>query len=270
MKKRTHGGLVMIKIAIVEDEDIYVSTLMQYLEEFEKSIGETLEITVYRDGDGIIADYKAQYDIILMDIGMRFVDGMTAAEEIREIDSEVIIIFITNMTQYAIRGYEVDALDYILKPVSYFSFSQKLGRAIYRMKRREKKFITVTVKGGIKRMEVSNIYYMGVICGVTTNPSLIAKEGRQLESVIAEIANIVDGPISGEVKATTMDAKGMIEEGRAIAASVRNPIHVLDCAKAGANISTVPYKVIEQMITHPLTEAGIRKFQEDYNSVFGK
>lgn len=142
----------MIKIAIVEDEDIYVSTLMQYLEEFEKSIGETLEITVYRDGDGIIADYKAQYDIILMDIGMRFVDGMTAAEEIREIDSEVIIIFITNMTQYAIRGYEVDALDYILKPVSYFSFSQKLGRAIYRMKRREKKFITVTVKGGIKRM----------------------------------------------------------------------------------------------------------------------
>lgn len=160
MKKRTHGGLVMIKIAIVEDEDIYVSTLMQYLEEFEKSIGETLEITVYRDGDGIIADYKAQYDIILMDIGMRFVDGMTAAEEIREIDSEVIIIFITNMTQYAIRGYEVDALDYILKPVSYFSFSQKLGRAIYRMKRREKKFITVTVKGGIKRMEVSNIYYI--------------------------------------------------------------------------------------------------------------
>ena len=73
----------MIKIAIVEDEDIYVSTLMQYLEEFEKSIGETLEITVYRDGDGIIADYKAQYDIILMDIGMRFVDGMTAAEERR-------------------------------------------------------------------------------------------------------------------------------------------------------------------------------------------
>lgn len=118
--------------------------------------------------------------------------------------------------------------------------------------------------------EIKKANDMGVICGVTTNPSLIAKEGRQLESVIAEIANIVDGPISGEVKATTMDAKGMIEEGRAIAASVRNPIHVLDCAKAGANISTVPYKVIEQIITHPLTEAGIRKFQEDYNSVFGK
>ena len=118
--------------------------------------------------------------------------------------------------------------------------------------------------------EIKKANDMGVICGVTTYPSLIAKEGRQLESVIAEIANIVDGPISGEVKATTMDAKGMIEEGRAIAASVRNPIHVLDCAKAGANISTVPYKVIEQIITHPLTEAGIRKFQEDYNSVFGK
>ena len=198
---------------------------------------------------------------------------------------------------------------------------------------------------------------MGVICGVTTNPSLIAKEGRVFEEVIAEIASIVDGPISGEVKATTVDAEGMIEEGRAIAgihpnmvvkipmtveglkackalsaegiktnvtlvftanqallaaragatyvspflgrlddisqrgvdlireisdifavtdlktqiicASVRNPVHVTDCALAGADIATVPYSVIEQMVKHPLTDAGIKKFQEDYQAVFG-
>ena len=198
---------------------------------------------------------------------------------------------------------------------------------------------------------------MGVICGVTTNPSLIAKEGRVFEEVIAEIASIVDGPISGEVKATTVDAEGMIEEGRAIAAihpnmvvkipmtveglkackvlsaegiktnvtlifsanqallaaragatyvspflgrlddisqrgvdlireisdifavtdldteiicaSVRNPIHVTDCALAGADIATVPYSVIEQMVKHPLTDAGIEKFQADYRAVFG-
>ena len=174
---------------------------------------------------------------------------------------------------------------------------------------------------------------MGVICGVTTNPSLIAKEGRVFEEVIAEIASIVDGPISGEVKATTVDAEGMIEEGRAIAgihpnmvvkipmtveglkackalsaegiktnvtlvftanqallaareisdifavtdlktqiicASVRNPVHVTDCALAGADIATVPYSVIEQMVKHPLTDAGIAKFQADYKAVFGE
>lgn len=200
---------------------------------------------------------------------------------------------------------------------------------------------------------------MGVICGVTTNPSLIAKEGRVFEEVIAEIASIVDGPISGEVKATTVDAEGMIAEGREIAkihpnmvvkipmtaeglkackqltkegiktnvtliftanqallaaragatyvspflgrlddisvrgvdliaeiadifrtagdidtqiiaASVRSTIHVTDCALAGADIATVPYKVIEQMTHHPLTDAGIAKFQADYKAVFGE
>ena len=199
---------------------------------------------------------------------------------------------------------------------------------------------------------------LGVICGVTTNPSLIAKEGRDFKEVIQEIASIVDGPISGEVKATTTDAEGMIAEGREIAAihpnmvvkipmpaeglkatkvlsgegikvnvtlifsanqallaaragaayvspflgrlddisqpgidliqtivdifsnydiqteiicaSVRNPIHITDCALAGADIATVPYKVIEQMIHHPLTDAGIVKFQNDYKAVFGE
>ena len=199
---------------------------------------------------------------------------------------------------------------------------------------------------------------MGVICGVTTNPSLIAKEGRDFNEVIKEITSIVDGPISGEVKATTVDAEGMIKEGREIAAihpnmvvkipmtteglkavkvlssegiktnvtlifsanqallaaragatyvspflgrlddistdgveliqqiaemfavadipteiiaaSVRHPMHVTECALAGADIATVPYKVLEQMTKHPLTDQGIAKFQADYKAVFGE
>ena len=206
--------------------------------------------------------------------------------------------------------------------------------------------------------EIRKANDMGIICGVTTNPSLIAKEGRDFNQVIAEIASIVDGPISGEVKATTTDAEGMIKEGREIAAihpnmvvkipmtveglkavkvlhaegiktnvtlifsaaqallaaragstyvspflgrlddismpgidlineiteifmmhdiqteiiaaSIRNPIHVIDCAKAGADIATVPYKVLEQMTKHPLTDQGIAKFQADYKAVFGE
>ena len=199
---------------------------------------------------------------------------------------------------------------------------------------------------------------MGVICGVTTNPSLIAKEGRDFNEVIQEITSIVDGPISGEVKATTVQAEDMIAEGREIAkihpnmivkipmtkeglkavkalsaegiktnvtlvftanqallaaragatyvspflgrlddistpgidlirsiveifaihdikteiiaASIRHTMHVTECALAGAHIATVPYSVIEQMTKHPLTDAGIKKFQADYIAVFGK
>ena len=207
--------------------------------------------------------------------------------------------------------------------------------------------------------EIRKANDMGIICGVTTNPSLIAKEGRDFNEVIKEIASIVDGAISGEVKATTTDAEGMIKEGREIAAihpnmvvkipmtveglkavkvlhaegiktnvtlifsanqallaaragatyvspflgrlddinqrgvdliteiseifqaagdidtqiiaaSIRNPIHVTDCALAGADIATVPYNVLEQMTKHPLTDAGIEKFQADYKAVFGE
>ena len=208
--------------------------------------------------------------------------------------------------------------------------------------------------------EIRQANDMGVIAGVTTNPSLIAREGRDYAETLKEIASIVDGPIPGEVKATTADAEGMIKEGRAIyaldpkhmvvkipmtpeglkairvlaaegiptnctlifsanqallaaragaayvspflgrlddisqpgielietisdmfanypdlhceiiAASIRNPIHVTDCALAGADIATVPYGVILQMTKHPLTDAGIEKFKADYIKVFGE
>ncbi len=206
--------------------------------------------------------------------------------------------------------------------------------------------------------EIREANDMGIICGVTTNPSLIAKEGRDFNQVIAEIASIVDGPISGEVKATTTDAAGMIKEGREIAAihpnmvvkipmtaeglkavkvlsaegiqtnvtlvfttaqallaaragaafvspflgrlddistpgieliediadifaihdietqiiaaSIRHTIHVIECARAGADIATVPYKVLMQMVKHPLTDQGIEKFKKDYLAVFGE
>lgn len=206
--------------------------------------------------------------------------------------------------------------------------------------------------------EIREANQMGIICGVTTNPSLVAKEGRDFKQVIKEIVSIVDGPVSGEVKADTCTAEDMIKEGseiaaihpnmvvkipmtveglkavkvltaegiktnvtlifnanqallaaragatyvspfvgrlddinmpgvdliktiadifavhgietQIIAASIRNPIHVIDCALAGADIATVPYSVIEQMTKHPLTDQGIVKFQADYRAVFGE
>lgn len=150
----------MIKIAIVEDEELYAKQLNEYLRQYERENGEAIKVTIYSDGDRIVDKYQSQYDIILMDIEMKFMDGMSAAEEIRKIDTEVVIIFITNMTQYAIRGYAVNALDYVLKPVSYFALSQRLNRAIGRMRKRESKMIMVNMKGGIVRLNIANIYYI--------------------------------------------------------------------------------------------------------------
>ena len=150
----------MIKIAIVEDDINYSSQLTEYLGRYEADFGESFDISTYFDGDAIVEDYHSQFDIILMDVEMRFMDGMSAAEEIRRSDKEVVIIFITNMPQYAIRGYAVEALDYILKPVSYFAFSQRLNRAISRMKKREQRSVIIPVKGGTVRVEASSIQYI--------------------------------------------------------------------------------------------------------------
>lgn len=150
----------MIKIAIVEDEHAYAMQLQEYLHQYESENGEVFEISLFSDGDEIVHKYKPVYDIILMDVEMKFMDGMSAAEEIRKVDSEVVIMFITNMPQYAIRGYAVDALDYVLKPVSYFAFSQRLNRAISRMKKRESKTLSISIKGGTVRLDVANITYI--------------------------------------------------------------------------------------------------------------
>ena len=150
----------MIKIAIVEDEVLYADQLQEYLKKYEEEYRESFEISVFQDGDQIVHHYKAEYDVILMDVEMRFMDGMSAAEEIRKMDTEVVIIFITNMPQYAVRGYEVDALDYVLKPITYFAFAQRLNRAIERIKKRTKRVISVNIKGSQIRMPIESVYYI--------------------------------------------------------------------------------------------------------------
>ena len=99
----------MIQIAVVEDEEIYVKQLTEYIRKYQTERGRSIKVTVFGDGEDITENYSGGFDIILMDIQMQFMDGMTAAEKIRQMDQKVIIMFITNMIQYAVRGYEVDA-----------------------------------------------------------------------------------------------------------------------------------------------------------------
>ena len=152
----------MIRIALVEDDESYRRELLDYLDRYEKESGQRFSVSVFTDGDEIVEGYAASYDLILMDIAMRFMDGMTAAEHIRALDSEVVIIFITNMPQFVMKGYAVDALDYVLKPVSYYAFSQRIDRAIARMSNRRRRYITVAIRGGIQKIDVSKILYVEV------------------------------------------------------------------------------------------------------------
>lgn len=120
----------MTHIALVEDDPGCQKQILDFLDRYSQESGEPFKVCVHEDGDSLIHSYRAQYDMLLMDIQMKFVDGMTAAREIRAQDDQVLIIFITNLAAYAIKGYEVDALDYVLKPVSYSAFAKSMGRAL--------------------------------------------------------------------------------------------------------------------------------------------
>lgn len=169
----------MVRIAVVEDDRNDMACLKECLMQYAKENRQRFDIVEFTDGEDITTDYSADYDIILMDIEMQFMDGMKAAEKIRESDQDVVIIFITNMPQYAIQGYKVNALDYMLKPISYFSFSESMGKALKRVKSVEKQYVVISTKGGKMRLDVSQICYVEVLDHTliyhTTEGKFIAK-----------------------------------------------------------------------------------------------
>ena len=152
-----------INVALVEDDANYRAELEGFLERYAKESGHRFHVNAFEDGAQIAEPYNAGFDLILMDVEMAVMDGMTAAEKIRKQDGEVVIIFITNMPQYVMKGYTVDALDYVLKPVSYFAFTQRISRALERMTRRTRHYITVPIHSGIVKLDVSQITYVEII-----------------------------------------------------------------------------------------------------------
>ena len=116
----------MLRVAIAEDNPKDRERLQSFLKQYETEKNTQIEIAEYTDGSKLLEQYRPCYDVIFLDVEMPEMDGMKAAEKIREMDEEVILIFITNMAKYAIRGYQVQALDYVLKPVKYEAFSVKM------------------------------------------------------------------------------------------------------------------------------------------------
>ena len=154
----------MYHIAIVEDEISFVQQLQTYLCRFSEENQMEFKVSVFQDGADILKDYKREYDAIFLDIEMPQVNGMEAAEQIRDMDDDGIIMFITNMAQYAIQGYSVGALDFVMKPINYYTFALKLKRVLQRVdkKDKEQEHIILHLPDGVKKLDIRHIYYVEV------------------------------------------------------------------------------------------------------------
>ncbi len=148
------------RIAIVEDEKASRELVKKYIKRYSIEHNRFFDVVEFEDGTEIIRDYEGKFDIIFLDIEMKHSNGMEIAEKIREKDKNVIIIFKTNMAQYAIKGYSVDALSFLLKPVPYFAFYQEFKRSIEKLDAREDSYILVPVESGIKKVMTNDINYV--------------------------------------------------------------------------------------------------------------
>lgn len=149
-----------LKTAVVEDDRRFQTMLCGYLKRAGQEEGISCEIRCYADGAEFVNSYTPDVDLIFMDIELPRLNGMKAARRIRELDRKVGIVFVTNMAQYALQGYEVDAIDYILKPVEYFTFAYKFKKALRYCMMQQDKDVLLTQPDGMIRLPCSGIYYL--------------------------------------------------------------------------------------------------------------
>ena len=149
-------------VAIVEDDQECRAQLEEFIQRYGRERGQTFEVESFSDGTQIVVQDVARFDIILLDIEMPEMNGMEAAEKLRARDADVVLMFVTNMAQYAIRGYEVGALDFVLKPINYYTFSVRFERAIHRVQQREGGQVLLSLPDAVHRLNTRDIYYVEV------------------------------------------------------------------------------------------------------------
>lgn len=151
-----------MRVAIVEDEKEAADKLRAYVERYGEEKGEEIRAEYFDNAVSFLTDYRADFDVVFLDIEMPLLDGMTAAEKLRALDPYVLIVFVTNMQQYAIKGYSVGALDFIVKPVTYYGFASLMNKAVRALKTKEEREIVIRVSGSVRRIPVSRILYVEV------------------------------------------------------------------------------------------------------------
>lgn len=153
-------GWPVIRVAVVDDDQESRELIQNYLARYEHENGIQINIETFTDGSELIASYQPRFDILFLDVDMHNLDGLASARIIRETDPAVVIIFITNMAQFAVKGYEVDALSYLVKPVFYFAFCQQVARAMDRLKQNLDEYVLFNVGGELMRVNLSEVTYI--------------------------------------------------------------------------------------------------------------
>ena len=177
----------MYKIAIVEDEVEAREKLVGYIKRFGAENATEFDVVCFNGALPFLSEYKSVFDIVFMDIEMPVVNGMDAAKRLRQMDKSVTLIFVTNMAQYAVSGYEVDALSFIVKPVSYTNFALKLSRAIGRIKSERAPFVVIKGKNNIKRICADDVRYVEV-----ANHSLVWHTQDGLEQSTGSLKSVAE------------------------------------------------------------------------------
>lgn len=153
----------MINIGIIDDEAEHAAKLKGYILQYAEDYKEIFNIKTFNNAVIFLEKYTADYDVIFMDIKMPYMNGITAAHKLREVDKNVMLFFITSMQQYAIKGYEVEAIDYIVKPIGYFEFALKFAKAMDKLgKSGNTKELIVPTETGYKKLRLANIKYVEV------------------------------------------------------------------------------------------------------------
>lgn len=152
----------MINIAIIDDEQVAADVLRNHLNRYAVEKGEQFNIAYYSSPREFIWNYKSEFDIVFMDICMPEQDGLNLSKELRKQDVTTIIIFVTNMAQFAVRGYEVEAFDFIVKPVDYYGFAIKMNRAMVRLKNTKSSCIVVSTKGSVVKIDTAKLKFVEI------------------------------------------------------------------------------------------------------------
>lgn len=176
-----------MRIAIAEDEQAYLEQLQAYLRRYAEETGVPIQVDAFLNGAQLVEHYQSGWDLLLLDVDMPVMNGFDAARAIRRTDPEVSIIFITNLAQYAIKGYEVNALDYILKPISYFALSMKLDMVVRRLHRNVEESLMVNQDGDLIRVPLSHLYYVEIFSHElnyhTTEGTLVTTTSQTLSAL---------------------------------------------------------------------------------------
>ncbi len=152
----------MYRIALVDDEKIFTDQIEKYIAQYQSENEAKFQVSSFNNSIEFLAGFQKEYDLILLDVEMPGLNGMDLAEKIREKDEQVVLMFITNMAQYAIHGYSVGALDFVTKPLNYYTFALKLTRALKRVPKKEATSLLLTLADGVKRVEIRQLYYLEV------------------------------------------------------------------------------------------------------------